>query len=107
LIDWGGGLEALSLVGFFRRNILHALLRVVTRCARVLICCRGVEVVSKVVLRLLGCSAGANAHRDCDGRERDSDKAKRRDGKEDVHACLEKDNKCVGFLQLIRSGREI
>jgi hypothetical protein len=103
----GVGLEALSLVAFFRRNILHALLREVARCARVLICCRGVEVVGKVVLRLLGCSAGANAPRDCDGRERESDKAKRRDGKEDIHACLEKDNKVRGFLQLIRSGREI
>lgn len=69
--------------------------------------CRGVEMVGKVVLRMLGCPAGANVPRDCDGRERENDEAKRRDGKEDIHACLEKDSKCVGFLQLIRSGREI
>ncbi len=29
-------------------------------------------------------------------------KADRRDGKENMHSCLLKDNKCVDFVQLIR-----
>ena len=64
-------------------------------------------MVGKVVLRMSGCSVGANVARNCDDGEHENDKAKSRDGKEDIHACLEKNTRCAGFLQLIRSSGDI
>jgi hypothetical protein len=79
------------------QNISYSLLRDGVRCTRVSIFKGCEEILGEVVLRRSRCSAGARAPCDGDGREHESEKAERRDGKESMHAYLKKDNKVHGL----------
>jgi hypothetical protein len=60
------------------------------------------EMLSEVELQMSRCPAGTHVSGDGDGREHESEKAEGRDGKENMHACLRRITRCMGFVQLIR-----
>jgi hypothetical protein len=66
-------------------NVIHVLLLERSRPARVLIFGCYKEVLGEILLRMGGWPASAYVPGDGDGRERESEKAEDRDGKEDIH----------------------
>jgi hypothetical protein len=62
----------------------------------------GEEMLGEVVLAGGRCSPGTHMAADSSGGERKSEQTEGRDVEKDMHACLKKDNKVRGFLQLIQ-----
>ena len=73
--------------------------------ARALIfgCCE--EMLSKIVFGRNQSSAATKMPDDGDERDHEGKEAENRDGKKNMHACLERITRCMDFVQLIRLER--
>ena len=75
------------------QNVSYGLPREVLRDTRVLILYGCEEIGSEVVLGMSRCPWFAEVPGDGDGRDRETNEAQDRNGKEDLHDCFKKDNK--------------